>query len=490
MTVAAIMTLDKIHAGIPLYQQIANHLILHIRRGTLPKGYRLPGSRQLAKQLGVQRGTVNAAYDELVIQGWVKAMPRSGFFVRNNLPDVSPQHWRQEDTEALPYPETTAYGLQQMDHLQLPLIKGLPGLAFNDGFPDLRLAPVQALGSHLRSIMLKPVYRRLLSYGNVEGNDALRVELSQYLNETRGLNTTPAHIFITRGSQMGIFLLAQTILRPGDNVIVGQTNYHVANASFVHAGANLFRVPVDKQGIDVDAIAQLCAQQPVRAVYVTSHHHYPTTVTLGADRRINLLALARKYGFAIIEDDYHYDFHYDSNPILPLASADTDGHVAYIGSFSKCIAPAFRVGYIVAPPNLLQVMGRLRRIIDRQGDSLLEQAVADLLKEGEIQRHLKKVRKIYQDRRDAFCRQLHDVLGDAVVFDPPAGGLAVWAGFDPAISLPRVAARASKSGLYVSDGTVYNPPGINLNSARLGFAALAPEEMKQAIQILKESLQP
>ena len=171
---------------------------------------------------------------------------------------------------------------------------------------------------------------------------------------------------------MGIYLSSKLVLKDNDYVIVGATNYSAADLTFKYAGATLLRVTVDSDGINTAEIEQLCKKHSIKAVYVTSHHHHPTTVTLSADRRIHLLNLAQTYHFALIEDDYDYDFHYNHAPILPLASHDTNGNVIYIGSVCKTVAPVFRVGYLIAPAAFVEEAANLRRFIDRQGDSLLE----------------------------------------------------------------------------------------------------------------------
>src|SRR4026209_1345337 len=213
------------------------------------------------------------------------------------------------------------------------------------------------------------------------------------------MQTTPDHIFISRGSQMGVFMLAQILISPGDNVIVGNPNYYYTDRTFMFAGAKLIRVGMDDSGIDVEQIEQVCRKKKIRVVFLTPHHHYPTTVTLSAARRMKLISLAEKYGFIIIEDDYDYDFHYESSPILPLASADSNGMVIYVGTLSKTIAPALRLGYVAAPKNLIQELCKLRQVIDIQGDPLLEEAVAQLFELGEVRRHVKKALKEYKKRR-------------------------------------------------------------------------------------------
>ena len=239
---------------------------------------------------------------------------------------------------------------------------------------------------------------------------------------------------------------------------------------------------MDEHGIDVYAIAEICQKTPVRLVYVTPHHQHPTTVIMPAERRLRLLQLARQYGFCILEDDYDYDFHYNSSPILPLAAADAGNNVVYVGSLSKVFSPALRIGYVVAPPEVIEAMANLRRIIDRQGDNMLEAAVAVLFRDGEMRRHLKKAQKIYHRRRDFFCDLLKTELGHVIEFTKPIGGLAVWARFDRKFSLPDLAFKSRKNGLWISDGLFYN---AELNATRLGFAAVNEEEIERGMEILK-----
>jgi GntR family transcriptional regulator / MocR family aminotransferase len=220
-------------------------------------------------------------------------------------------------------------------------------------------------------------------------------------------------------------------------------------------------------------------------VYVTPHHHYPTTVTLRADRRVRLLQLARQYGFAILEDDYDYDYHYLSRPILPLASADQHGMVVYVGSLTKSVSPAFRVGYVVAPAELIDELARFRCIIDRQGDLMLEYAIGQLFHTGEMKRHFRKSLRVYHARRDFVCALLGSHLSHIMQFQKPDGGMAVWATFDPEVDLVALAERAGRTGLYLSSGVAHNPPGKMLNSTRLGFASSTEEELERAVEMLR-----
>ena len=469
-----------------LSAQIANGLIGCIRQGLLPPASLLPGTRLLAGLLSVHRQTVVVAYDELAAQGWIELRPSKGAFVSSQLPEISPQPLTEQPVRRMA--AQTGYAFRKSQWLAIPVLTsgGLPG--FDDGFPDVRLAPLDALSRKYRSVSQRGFQQHLLGYADTNGSLFLREQLSAYLRDSRGVPASAEHIFTTRGSVMAIYLLAQILLEPGNVVVVGETNYRTADLIFRERGADLQRIPVDNSGLDVDNLEDLCQTRLVRLVYVTSHHHHPTTVTLSADRRMRLLQLAEQYGFVIMEDDYDYDFHYASSPILPLASADTRGMVVYVGSLTKSIAPAFRLGYVVAPPDLIVELGYRRRIIDRQGDNLLEQAIAELFAEGEIYRHLKKAQRVYHHRRDAFCQLLRSELGHAIDFKTPDGGMAVWAHFDPLVDLPALAVRCREQGLYLNDGRFYSPDSGPSQHTRLGFASLTTDEMARAVEVLKSCI--
>ncbi len=473
-------------SSVAVYLQITNAVILHIKKGVIQPGTRLPGTRSLALQLQVHRKTVVRAFEELEAQGWIIHQASRGTFVRTELPENRPQKVREEPLTGNVYPNQTGFQLPKNEVLCRPVVKAEKMPGFDDGFPDVRQAPVDILGRAYRSLLKRSFQKDLISYGDPLGNAYLRQVLASYLQQSRGLAISADNICITRGSVMGIYLTVRLVCKPGDTVLVGDTNYLAANMIVRNAGCVLHRIPVDDQGISVDAIAAFCQTQPVRLIYVTSHHHYPTTVTLSAERRIRLLQLADEYGFAILEDDYDYDYHYASSPILPLASADTNGMVVYVGSLSKMVAPAFRVGYLVAPQNLIEEAGYLRRIIDRQGDTILEQAIAELITEGELKRHIKKAQRLYHQRRDALCELLHTHLGDKLQFQVPTGGMALWTQFPTDLPLPTLAAKARQQGLLLGSGTNYD--NDTLNATRMGFASRTPDELEQAVLLLKKVL--
>lgn len=471
---------------LPVYQQIANRLIGLIQEGILKPGSYLPGSRVLAEQLVLHRKTIIAAYEELISQDWLIAVPRKGVMVADNLPVIRPRTFRGGVSA---YGDAATFSFHHMPAAPpLPATPAAGMLVVNDGFPDARLAPLSDWVKECRSVIESPRYHKLLMYGNSTGSEALRLQMLDYLSNTRGLHIQLPHIMITRGAQMAIYLAAALLIKKDDLVIVGSPNYFFADGCFEQLGARLLRVPVDEEGIDVDAIEQLCSQRKIKMLYLVTHHHHPTTVILSAARRMKLLAIIRKYKLPVIEDDYDYDFHYSSAPILPLASADHGGNVIYIGSFTKSLGLSIRIGFMIAPANFITEAAALRRLMDFRGDNLSEQALANLLEDGTIERHLKKSNKIYKERRDLLCSLLKNKLGHAVKFTIPAGGMAIWLRFSKKYPLQKISQKAAVLGLRMSSGEQYHYGSPSQNALRFGFASLNNKEIASVVTILEKVL--
>ena len=474
-------------SSVPVYQQIANGIIQQIRSGVIKPGMKMPGTRELSQLLNVHRKTLVSAYDDLDAQGWIYSLPSKGTFVSEHLPEINPRKLPANTPTTFCW-EKTGYNFRINSFIKDPVKPLRQVVGFHDG-PDVRLVPTEELGRAYRSVLARKSGLHHLSYVPEIGNYELRKVLSEELNSTRGMKTTPENIFICRGSQMGLFMLAQILVSKDDNVVVGETNYYYTDRALMYAGANLVRIPVDDSGLDVDYLEKVCKRKKIRAIYVTSHHHFPTTVTLSAARRMKLLTLAEQFGFIIIEDDYDYDLHYESSPILPVASADRNGMVAYIGTLSKTVAPALRIGYVAAPLNLIHELCRIRQTIDIQGDPLLEQAVAEMFTLGEIRRHMKKALREYHVRRDFLCDNLKKDFSDVINFKTPEGGLVVWAKFDKKISLPELSAKMQKKGTILSAGLIHNTSEkMNLNATRMGFGWMNTTEAARSLTVLRETI--
>ncbi|WP_316778886.1 PLP-dependent aminotransferase family protein [Pedobacter antarcticus] len=474
-------------SGVALYIQLCNSFITLITNGTHQPADTLPSTRIIAQLLALNRNTAKMAYDELISQGWAESIPRKGIFVLSKLPVLTKKKIIElEDRAKTPGPSFIWNNPFEDKTVKKNNQKTF--LTIDEGFPDVRLTPVDLLMREYRSISKKIQGKNFLKYGGPQGSERLRIALCRYLSETRGLTVQPENILITKGSQMGIYLSAQLLITRYDTIAVGDLNYRYADEIFRYAGARLLRIPVDEYGMNVDILEEVLKRKSIKAVYLIPHHHFPTTVTMSMERRLKLLKLAEVYRFAIIEDDYDFDFHFNNKPFVPLASIDYNHNVIYIGSISKTFAPALRIGFLIAEPGFVSAACSLRQLIDKQGDSLLEEAFSLLYENGEMERHFRKSLRIYIERRNLFCKILLSDFNDVIAFKVPEGGLAVWSVFDENIDLKRLSKTLGDKGLRIADGTFYHNESLTPNGLRLGFASLTETEIEQALYLLRLAL--
>ena len=471
----------------PLYLQLSNQFIQLIKEQKLPPKTKLPGSRTLAEMLNVHRKTIVACYEELLLQGWTESIAKKGTFVHSNLPLLHQTEFLPSTIESDNCKTGFSFYKKEVKSI-LSQEKKEDFIFLNDGISDVRLTPIDEISRTYRRITAKKNVFKELGYNSIYGNQKLREVLVNYLNETRGLNISKENVLITRGSQMGIWLSSQLLLKEKDLIVTGETNYASANATFLNQNAHLKTVEVDENGIVTNQLESLCKKQQIKAVYVTSHHHHPTTVTLSAERRIHLLNLSKQYNFAIIEDDYDYDFNYNHAPILPLKSHDTNGNVIYIGSVCKTVAPVFRVGYLIASKEFVDEAANLRKMVDRQGDALLELTFADFIKSGDLDRHIRKVMKIYKQRRDVFCDLFAEKLATFFDFEKPKGGMAIWATLNKKYSWKQVVDEAVKNRLEIGDFNRYDMMKTNHNAIRIGFASYTLDEIHELIYRFEQTM--
>ena len=468
----------------PLYLQLSKQVIQLIKENRLQPGVKLPGSRVLSELLEVHRKTIVACYEELLLQGWVESISKKGTFIHKDLPELHQLDFKSNKDECIM--SNAGFSFYRRGFLaNTPKQLSENVISLNDGVSDGRLTPVNEIARIYRRLTSRKDAFKHLSYGSVYGNEKLRIELAEYLSKTRGINISKENVLITRGSQNGIYLASQLLLKPSDVILVGSTNYIAADLTFKNQNAKILRVSVDENGLNTKEIEQLCKKNAIKAVYVTSHHHHPTTVTLSAERRIHLLNLAQQYQFAIIEDDYDYDFNYNHSPILPLASHDVNRNVIYIGSVCKTVAPVFRVGYLIASKEFVDEAAGYRRIVDRQGDALLELTFAEFIKSGDLDRHIKKVMKIYKVRRDLMCALLNKHLSEYFSFEIPKGGMAIWLKLYKNYSWDKVTKLALEEHLEIGQWSRYDPENTGHNAIRLGFASYNEEEIQVLVGKLR-----
>jgi GntR family transcriptional regulator/MocR family aminotransferase len=456
-----------------LYLQIAHAIIEEVRRGRLAPGDALPGTRELAEELEVSRKTIVAAYEELSIQGWGVTEAKRGTFV-SEKPPLPPAYAEKV---------AGASGVIQSRRAapDMPVLRTDEDiLTFDDGAPDTRIAPIGELGRAWRRALTTLARGGRLGYGDPRGQLRLRQALSTMLNLDRGLSTTPDEICTVRGSQMGIYLAARVLAGPGDAVAMEALSYPPAREAFRAAGAEVLTVGLDENGLDLESLETLCRRRRIRAVYVTPHHQFPTTVLMPPARRMRLLLLAEQFDFALVEDDYDHEFHFTHQPMLPLASADRLARVVYVGSMSKVLTPSIRLGYVAAARPLIERLALEAALIDRQGDPATEGAIAEMMEAGELGRHTRRALKVYAERRQAFGGLLKERLAGRVQFKLPDGGLAVWVTFEEGVDPAALAAASFKRRLRLHPGSAFSMDGRSVNGARLGYARLNGAEAAQA----------
>ncbi|MBH0113827.1 PLP-dependent aminotransferase family protein [Novosphingobium sp. YJ-S2-02] len=468
--------------AVPVYMQIIHALIRDIENGRLTSGTYLPSSRELASAIGVNRKTVVLAYEDLIAQGWLVSKGTRGTMVSQSLP----QPTSEPEASGVQMPEGAEFDFARPPERPLAL-PGTRGIKLDEGAPDGRLFPAELLTRAYRASANAAAATNGFQYRDPRGLPSLRESIAEMLRSERGLVVGPENICITRGSQNAIFLAAQVLVKPGDSVIMEDVTYEPAVAAFRNRGAKVIPVRLDGHGINLADVEQACRRERVRALFLTPHHQFPTTVALRPERRLRILDLARQFGFAVIEDDYDHEFHFESQPLLPMA-AYAPGRTIYVGSLSKLLLPALRIGFIAAPREVIDAVAHVVSLVDGMGNSLTEGAADELIRNGELRRHARKVRQVYARRREAFAATLDDLFGNIADYALPDGGLAFWLRFPDAEHIDRIEERAPARGLRFASSRSFMLRPEAPRGLRLGFASLGEIEARDALRVLRASI--
>lgn len=423
------LALDR-RLAVPLYRQLYERIRAAILAGRLPPGTRLPATRSLAAQLAASRATVQLAYELLATEGYVTGRAAAGTTVaRLAGPTAAAPSSRP------PAPAALAGG--QGDGPPLPFQVGLPAL---DAFP-------RKLWSRLAARRARGLAEAALSYQPPAGHPALRRAIQRYLAVARGIDCELEQLLITTGFQGAIGLLAAALLRPGESVWVEDPGYFMARDALALAGARPVPVPVDGEGLDVAAGRALAPR--ARLALVTPAHQFPLGHTLSLPRRLALLAWAEAAGAWIVEDDYDGEFHYAGRPPPALKSLDRAGRVIHAGTFGKVLFPGLRLGYLVLPETLVEPLLRARRLLAPLAAALDQATAADFLEEGHLARHVRRMRRLYGERRAALAGALTAAFGPRLAVEPRPGGMHLLARPLLGAGDVELARRAAAAGLAV-----------------------------------------
>lgn len=459
-------------ADAPLYDQIAQHIRRRIQEGELLPGARLPPTRTLAQQLGVHRKTVVRAYEELEAQGWVDSTVGRGTFVaqREALPSMAR---RELPWSALVSEAAKAEPLGRLDRLA-PGAIGHDLINLTRMQPSADLVPVEALDQCLRAVLAR-VGPQALAYAPRDGVLALRELIAARLSE-RGSPASPHEIMITTGSQQGLDLLARALVTPGDIFLVEGSTYADVLNVLGTTGARVVGVPSDEEGPDLAALERL-ANPRVKGLYLMPNCHNPTGAAISHARRDALVAWASKHQIPIIEDDFAAEIELGQEPPPASLRARWD-QVITLGTFSKKLIPALRVGYLVCPAALLPRLVPLKHAMDLGTSALLQYALAEFIQRGELDTHLRRIRPVYRRRRDALEQGLRQSLPGDITWHQPQRGLALWIPLRD-LNPEQVFHEARRAGVLVSPSTLHNVTGAGASGVRLTYCGEAEARLRE-----------
>ncbi len=474
----------------PLHRQLYNELRSAILGGRLPIGCRLPASRELSQVTGLSRNTVLSSYDQLIAEGYIVSRPGSGTYVASSLPD---QLLSGPTLEPLPPAKRGARRLSKLgERLQSHPFRRWPPLQsgpmlFRAGLPALDQFPMD-IWRRLSDRRMRLASVKTLAYDDAQGYQPLREAISAHLAAARGARCSPDQIIVVSGSQQAISIVNQVLVESGDTVLFEDPGYFAARSVFEASGARIAPVPVDEEGFDVAAALQ--SAPDARLAYITPSHQNPTCVTMSLPRRRALLQWAETHGSWILEDDNASECRYHGRPLAALQGIDPHGRVLYAGTFSKVMFSSLRLGYLVAPPDVLPAMVRARELMDRQSSGLQQAAMADFMLEGHFARHLRRMRTLYAARLEALLRAVREHAADLLEIADREGGLNRVAWLPPGLDDTDAVRALNPEGFACLPLSEFRIRSGGRGGLVLGFAGMSEESIGSSIQRLAEILRP
>jgi GntR family transcriptional regulator/MocR family aminotransferase len=476
------ITLERENTA-PIYQQLYAWFRDAITTGQLRPGQRIPSTRSLATELNVSRIPVLTAFEQLHAEGYLETFTGAGTCVARDIPDESISTFRTLRTAA-PAKRTPRRLSRQAQLLvnQAPQTWLNSLGAFRVSLPGLDHFPISTwskiVARHSRKLSFAG-----MGYGGPLGYTPLREAIAEYLGAARGVRCKPSQILITTGSQQGLQLSAQVLLDPGDRVWMEEPGYPGARQAFMTARAELVPIPVDSEGLNPAR-----SKSNARVVYLTPSHQYPLGVTMSASRRLQILNWAAATNAWIIEDDYDSEYRYSTRPIAALQGLDTNARVIYIGTFSKVMFPALRLGYIVIPEDLVPAFSSTRDAADIFSSTLYQLVMTDFIREGHFARHIRRMRMLYMDRREALVKAIRTHLADKLEIIGSEAGMHLVAmlpsGYDD-VEISRLAAQKRIAAMPLSSCYLRKPRRGGLI---LGYGATNIHQIQEGIRTLKSIL--
>lgn len=467
------------HAAFPLHARIQRAIKQLILEGVLAPGKPLPATRGLAASLGVSRDTVEAAYSQLHAEGFIERRVGSGSYV-SSLAQRSPGR-RVKRSAPVQNPDTLL-SQRGMAMFRSGGIRNFPSpRPFVQGVPETRDFPL-SVWERLERQVLKEYGHLALQAGPPQGMEALRRAVADYINLERGARATPERILILTSSQQAISLCAQVLLDAGDRIFVEDPAYHGARKAFEAAGLQCVAIPVDEQGLQVDALCY--AASPAKVVFLSPSHQFPTGATLTLDRRLALIEWAARQQAWIIEDDYDSEFHYAGKPTACVQGMDHYDRTIYVGTFTKSLFPGVRIGYMLLPESLVEPMTRARTLQDGHSAPIAQLTLARFMEAGHFGAHVRNMRLLYAGRLNRLVQLLEQHLSEYLVATVPDGGMQVSCRLVGGLCEQAVIEAARRAGV-----DLFGLSGLYAGAAPqagflLGFAAYTPMELETGVKTL------
>jgi len=484
--------LDR-HSDTPLYQQIADHFRQGILSGSLVPETRLPASRQLAHDLGVNRITVETAYSELEADGLIYSRVGSGTYVlpassimlpplRKNDLEVAWPLWQRHVQIGLQIPNNDE------PYVTLQSNQYPDFISFAGGTSASHMFPADDFRRVLQAVMRRDGMSAL-EYGESNGYAPLRSTIAHVL-ASQGLQARAENILITAGSQQALSLVSQLLLKPGDTILVESPTYGGALELFRAHNYTIVGIPMDRQGMQVDKLEKLLQQHHPKLIYTIPNFHNPTGTCLSSSRRRELLVLADRYNVPILEDDFVGDLRYDGRAQPSLKALDPGGRVIYASTFSKMLMPGLRVGFLMIEGPVYESLVNFKRVNDLATSTLIQRALDAYVTVGRYQAHLRRSCQIFRKRRDAMVMAINKQLPASVQFDTPQGGLFIWLCLTNGVSADNLLPLASREGVDFVPGSRFFPDGSRGREwLRLNFVVQAPDEIEEGIQRLGKAIE-
>lgn len=459
-----------------IHRQLTDKLIHMIESGAFAVGTPLPGSRELSQQLGINRKTVIRVYDELIAQGWLYSEDKRGTFVRQQHP-VEPTNPSSPLQSAQPHTTLHTERLAHLHHEQNIDV-------FDFGYPygDSRIFNFQAL---MRATRHALIAAKRQHPPKSHGLERLCQAITHMLNFEQGMDVAAEQLLITPSAQTSLQIVASTLFAKGDYVVLEALHTPATATVFKKNSVHIQTVRHHKHGVDMDDLEKLCINYPVRAIYVSPECQQPTTWRMTAENRTQLLKLAKRYDFYIIEDYTHATFQYSKQRLPSIAGLSQIERVVTIGSLAHMLTASYNASYLVAPTRLqAEFADRLIEFNDHH-NLIHTLALTELLQSGEVKKQLKRVQKIYVERRDHFCNLLKQTFGETMVCELPSAGFAVWVHWHTGESETALIERMQQAGLAIDVSCIYLQHSNGQAYIRLYFAHLNLDEQKTAIKRLK-----